>query len=258
MSVWENSDRRDVATRPTAVAVRMRRQLRSRTSYRQLLMIAIVLAISLGLAAFSFSRQEPGSSGVNFVDGRNVNVTSDAKADVQETFTVPGLSFSVPESWTVTKADIQFHYEHLLVYVGTGSAQITCGDDFLPGLGGHCDEQSANGPNGVVVRVSALSWPPSKDSELDRFFSAGDPTARRRVIGGLAAVESELPPVQETYGSQKVMVFTLTRPGYDNGTFSLIAYFSGPDTDKSQSEMETLLASVKLSAPLSPESFKSN
>jgi hypothetical protein len=155
-------------------------------------------------------------------------------------FKSSGLALDYPSAWHVTYSGLALHYEQVIAFMGTGDGSLTCGSDYIPGLGGTCAEKYALPANSVVVKVSVWDGPPTPKGAVD-WASSGDPLASPAVVGGYPAVVRTL-----SSGSTEdlVLEWTLTEPGNADGSYRLTAHFKGPDIAPLRSQVDALIESV--------------
>jgi hypothetical protein len=155
-------------------------------------------------------------------------------------FNSAGLGLNYPSSWHASQSGLMLHYERVLEFIGTGEGSITCGSDYVPGLGGTCAERYVLAANSVVVKVSVWDGPPTPGGAV-AYVSSVDPQSSTVAVGGYPAVLRTLPadPTEDL-----VLEWTLSKPGDAQGSYRLTAHFKGPDIATSRSEVEALIQSA--------------
>jgi hypothetical protein len=157
-----------------------------------------------------------------------------------------GLSFAIPSGWHATQMNLELHYETVLAYVGTGDGSMSCGADYIPGLGGTCTQTLNLSANSIVVKVSSWGGPPAPNGVVNQIL-ASYPGASPVVIGDTTGVLVTI-PVAQAYapdGADTVLEWTFQRPGGNpDRRYTVVAYEKGPDVTSVQSQLSALLASV--------------
>ncbi|HEY7937730.1 MAG TPA: hypothetical protein VID26_11450 [Candidatus Limnocylindrales bacterium] len=195
---------------------------------------AVVVIIVIGLAPSLRGPASPAASTPGATSAPSFRLTAD------------GLSLAVPAGWKVTKQNLELHYETILAYVGTGTGSMTCGSDYIPGLGGTC-VQTLNLPaNSIVVKVSSWDGPPDPKGMVN-YLRSSDPGASPVVVGEEAGVVETIPLAQadEHDGADTVLEWTFQRPGGDpNRHYTVEAYLKGPDDSSIRAQLNALIASI--------------
>ena len=195
---------------------------------------AVVVIVVIGLAPILRGPVNPAAS--------TPSVTSAPSGRL----TIDGLSLAVPAGWKVTKQNLELHYETILAYVGTGTGSMTCGSDYIPGLGGTC-VQTLNLPaNTIVVKVSSWDGPPGPSGAVSQTL-ASYPGASPVAIGDTRGAFVTI-PVAQAYapdGADTVLEWYLTRPGGDpNRYYTVEAYLNGPDDSSVRAQLNALIQSI--------------
>lgn len=157
-------------------------------------------------------------------------------------FSSAGLGFTYPSTWHISQSGLALHYERILAFVGTGDGSMTCGSDYIPGLGGTCNESYSLPANSVVVKISVWDGPPTPAGAVDN-ISSGDHLASAMTVAGYPAVMRTLPAAAT---EDLVLEWTLTKPGSQQGSYRLTAHFKGPDMATSRSQVDSLIQSISL------------
>ena len=179
-------------------------------------LVVVVAAVAAGLAISA--AVEPGRGG---------SATQGAgPSPGAAQFSQGGLHFSYPADWSASTVDLPLHYENVMAYVGSGTGTMTCGSDFIPGLGGTCSEQLHLSTNTVVLKVAQASGPPSPNGPV-RWSLANDPGVASTTIAGQPGTVQTLG--QPPSGVDSAILWVFANPSDPLGSYRVTAYMRGPD-----------------------------
>jgi hypothetical protein len=211
--------------------------LRDRPRAARVATALVLAAVVVGVIGLAPILRGPSSPAANSSSGPTSAPTVRLAMD--------GLSLAIPADWNVTSPNLELHYETVLAYVGTGDGSMSCGSDYIPGLGGTC-AQTLNLPvNSVVVKVSSWDGPPAPRGIVNEILAA-DPAAAV-AIGDTTGAFEALPVAQvyEPGRADTVLEWTLQRPGGDpNKSYSIEAFLRGPDDSLIRVQLDAVIASV--------------
>lgn len=166
-----------------------------------------------------------------------------AAAPATAQFSEAGLHLSYPASWSARTVDLPLHYENVMAYVGSGSGTMTCGSDFIPGLGGTCAEQFDLSPDTVVLKVTRASGPPSPDGPV-AWSLANDPGVAPTTIAGQPGTVQTLD--QPPSGVDSAVMWIFTNPSDPLGSYRITAYMRGPDVASLRAQVEAVLKTASI------------
>lgn len=157
-----------------------------------------------------------------------------------------GIAFSVPGGWTVTETNIVLHYEDVLAYLGTGSGQMVCNSDYIPGAGGTCAAHLYVPDNGIEVEVAEWSGPSLLQEPVDVAL-ATDPLASPATVAGMPAAVHDGGGFIE--GATRGIKWTIAKPGEPWASFVLTANLKGPETSLSLAALSQIITSIWFPSP---------
>ena len=157
------------------------------------------------------------------------------------------VSFDYPAGWHLTVVDHPLHYETVLAFLTTDAAEASesCGPGYIPGMGGDCTDRYHLAANSAIVRVSAWDGPPEPGG-----FLTGFPGWQRLTLAGQpAAYSGSPPPGYAIRDADETLVWVIAGPGPDDLVgYAFTANIRGPQTATIRSQLEAILATLKLTA----------
>lgn len=161
-------------------------------------------------------------------------------------FAAEGLRMTVPADWTIVQPMLVLHYQTVIAYMGTGKGTMTCGPDYIPGLGGTCTESIDLGASGLVIKVTSWDGPPKPDGWVGELLKSNRKASAVNVGGAPAAYEDVTAQEPASSGADQVVQWTITRPGVQYGAYMITAYMKGTDLAATRGAVDAVVKSISV------------